>query len=72
MISAEGGFPCLEQVWFSINLGLEWSNSDMGFDDPSWELDENETMRKISSLFREFGETKVLTVFSETFGVMFN
>lgn len=73
VVSAEGGLPCLQESWFSIYLGEGWSDNHMDFDeDYSWQLNENETMLKISSLFRAFGETKVLTIFSETFGVIYD
>ncbi|KAK1402894.1 hypothetical protein POM88_002499 [Heracleum sosnowskyi] len=71
VVSAEGGFPCLEEAWFSIYLGKGWSDIHMFFDeDYRWDLAENETMLKLSNLFREFRETKLLTIFSETFGVL--
>lgn len=63
VVSAEGGFPCLEQVCFRIDLGQRRIvNNDMHLhEDYSWEVDENqvnEIILKISSLFRLFGKTQ--------------
>lgn len=76
VVSAEGGFPCLEQVWLSIDLqkGKRVHNNMYLNVDYSREMDENqvvnEIMLKISSLFRELRETKVLTLSPETFKVL--
>lgn len=80
VVSAEGGFPCLEHVEFDINVGNgERMNVDADtgiytLEDYRLELDDNqlnEIMLKISSLFREFSETKVLLLSPETFEVMY-
>lgn len=59
VLSAEGGFPCLEVVAFNIDAGM------YTFEDYI-----NDIMPKISSLFREFGETQVLILFQGTIQVL--
>ncbi|KAK1402896.1 hypothetical protein POM88_002501 [Heracleum sosnowskyi] len=62
----EGGFPCLKVVVFNIDVGM-YTYEDYNLEDDN---QVNEIILNISSLFREFGETKVLILYRGTIQIM--